>query len=164
MGSKDKIIEHVNKFIEILGDKECEFMKQLSVNFYLLEVRGGWCFSISQKKIILNPIEEKNIGKESPRTYITYDHTKSQDPGHLKKRTRRTGHEHTRQHWISLGMIREEDAHLLQNVQGPFHPRIERASEEYFTRKKEEEQRHLQDKASKYFANAWVWEKEKELR
>ena len=32
----------------------------------------------------------------------------------------------TRQHWISLGMLREEDAHLLETVEGPYHPRIER--------------------------------------
>ena len=70
----------------------------------------------------------------------------------------------TRQHWISLGMIREEDAHLLETVEGPYHPRIERSREEYFAKKKEEEQKNLQDKASKYYENEWVWAKEKELR
>ena len=48
-------------------------------------------------------------------------------------------------------------------MEGLFHPRIEHARDEYFTRKKEE-QRNLCDKALKYFENAWVWEKEKELR
>ena len=61
-------------------------------------------------------------------------------------------------------MIREEDAHLLENVEGLFHPRIKQARDEYFIRKKEEEQRNLHDKALRYFENAWVWEKEKELR
>ena len=70
----------------------------------------------------------------------------------------------TRQHWISLGMIREEDAHLLETVEGPYHPRIERSREEYFAKKKEEEQKNLQDKASNYYENEWVWAKEKELR
>ena len=37
-----------------------------------------------------------------------------------------------------------------------------RTRDKYFTRKKEE-QRNLRDKALKYFENAWVWEKEKEL-
>ena len=70
----------------------------------------------------------------------------------------------TRQHWISLGMFREEDAHLLETVEGPYHPRIERSREEYFAKKKEEEQKNLQDKASNYYENEWVWAKEKELR
>ena len=70
----------------------------------------------------------------------------------------------TRQHWISLGMIREEDAHLLETVEPPYNPRIEWSREEYFTKKKEEEQRNLQDKAFKYYENEWVWAKKKELR
>ena len=70
----------------------------------------------------------------------------------------------TRQHWKSLGLIREEDAHLLDSVEGPYHPRIERSREEYFAKKKQEEQKNLQDKASKYYENEWVWAKEKELR
>ena len=35
----------------------------------------------------------------------------------------------TRQHWISLGMIREYDAHLMGTVEPPYHPRIERLRE-----------------------------------
>ena len=50
-------------------------------------------------------------------------------------------------------MIREEDAHLLETVEGPYYPRIERSREEYFAKKKEEEQKNLQDKASNYYEN-----------
>ena len=44
---KDTIIKHLNKLVEILGDRECEFMKQLRINYDLIEVNGGWCFSIN---------------------------------------------------------------------------------------------------------------------
>ena len=45
---KDTIIKHLNKLVEILGDREeCEFVKQLRINFDLIEVNGGWHFSIS---------------------------------------------------------------------------------------------------------------------
>ena len=70
----------------------------------------------------------------------------------------------TRERWILLGMIRQEDAHLLETVEGPYRPRIERSRDEYFTKKKEEERKMLEEKAAKYFENEWVWEKEKELR
>jgi len=66
----------------------------------------------------------------------------------------------TTQRWISLGMIRKEDAHLLETVEPPYHPRIERSTGEYFTKKKEEERRNVQDKASKYYENEWAWAKE----
>ena len=55
----------------------------------------------------------------------------------------------TRQHWISLGMIRQEDAHLLETVEGPYHSRIERFRAGYFEKKKEEEQKMLEEKAAK---------------
>ena len=38
--------------------------------------------------------------------------------------------EETKQRWISLGMIKEQDAHLLVSVEGPYHPTIERSREE----------------------------------
>ena len=82
---KDTIIKHLNKLVEILGDRECEFVKQLRVNYDLIEVNGGWCFSISQRKFVLHPIKSTEIGKESPRAYIDYEHTKTPDPGYFKQ-------------------------------------------------------------------------------
>ena len=82
---KDSIIKHLNKLVEILGDKECEFMKQLRINYDLIEVNGGWCFSISQRKFVLHPIKDTDIGKESPRAHIEYEHTKVPDPGYFQQ-------------------------------------------------------------------------------
>ena len=80
------------------------------------------------------------------------------------ERTRERILDETRQRWISIGMIRQEDAHLLETVEGPYHPTIERSREDYFAKKKEEEQEMLAKKAAQYYENLWVWEKEKELR
>ena len=82
---KDTIIKHLNKLVEILGDKECEFTKQLRINYDLIEVNGGWCFSISQRKFVLHPIKKTEIGRESPRAYLDYEVTKTQDPGYFKR-------------------------------------------------------------------------------
>ena len=82
---KDTIIKHLNKLVEILGDRECEFMKQLRINYDLIEVNGGWCFSISQRKFVLHPIKDTDIGKESPRAYMEYEHTKTPDPRYFKQ-------------------------------------------------------------------------------
>ena len=35
--------------------------------------------------------------------------------------------EETKARWISVGMLREEDAHFLQSVDEPYHPNIEKA-------------------------------------
>ena len=61
-------------------------------------------------------------------------------------------------------MMKEEDAHLLESINRPYHPNIDRSREEYFARKKEEDQRMLEKKAREYFNNEWVMEKEKELQ
>ena len=66
--------------------------------------------------------------------------------------------------WISLGMMHEEDAHLLDSVEGPYHPNIERSRAEYFSRRKEEEERLLAEKARKYYQEEWLLSKEKELQ
>lgn len=66
--------------------------------------------------------------------------------------------------WISIGMLLEADAHLLESVDGPYHPNIERSRAEYFAKKKEEEQSMLAEKARKYYTGQWVQAKEKELQ
>ena len=61
-------------------------------------------------------------------------------------------------------MLKEEDAQLLQSVNGPYHPDIERSRGQYFARKKQEDQRMLEKKAREYFNNVWIMDKERELR
>ena len=41
---------------------------------------------------------------------------------------------------------------------------IERSRDQYFARKKQEDQRMLEKKAREYFNNGWIMEKERELR
>ena len=72
--------------------------------------------------------------------------------------------EETKKRWISLRMMREDDAHLLDSAEGPYHPNIERSKEVYFARKKEEDQRMLEEKARQYYQHEWVLTKEEELR
>ena len=57
----------------------------------------------------------------------------------------------------------QDDAHLLHSVEGPYHANIERTREVYFVRKKEEDQRLLEEKAHQYYQHEWVLIKEEEL-
>ena len=87
-----------------------------------------------------------------------------EDIDNQEERARKRVLEETRQRWISLGMMREEDAPLLQSVSGPYHPNIESSREECFAKKKEEEERMLEKKAREYYNNDWIMAKEMELR
>lgn len=59
--------------------------------------------------------------------------------------------EETREWWLSLGMLREEDSHLLESVNGPYHPNILQSREEYFARERAED-------------DEWALDKERDLR
>ena len=72
--------------------------------------------------------------------------------------------EETKTRWVALGMIKPEDADLLERVDGPYHPNIEKSREEYFAQKKEQEERQLVQKARSYYEDKWVLSKEKELQ
>ena len=79
-----------------------------------------------------------------------------EDIDNQEERAQKRVLEETRQRWISLGMMREEDAPLLQSVSGPYHPNIESSREEYFAKKKEEEEWMLEKKAREYYNNDWI--------
>ena len=87
-----------------------------------------------------------------------------EDIDNQEERARKRVLEETRQRWISLGMMREEDAPLLQSVSGPYHLNIDSSREEYFAKKKEEEERMLEKKAREYYNNDWIMAKKMELR
>ena len=44
---REIIITNFNKLESILADPECEFTKPLRINYDLIEVLNGWCFSLS---------------------------------------------------------------------------------------------------------------------
>ena len=69
--------------------------------------------------------------------------------------------EETKTRWVAQGMIRPEDADLLERENGPYHPNIEKSREEYFAKKKEQEERQLVQKARSYYEDKWVLSKEK---
>ena len=59
---KGIIITNFNKLEYILADPECEFTQQLRINYDLIEVLNGWCFSLSQRRFVQNPINPLTPG------------------------------------------------------------------------------------------------------
>ena len=44
---------------------------------------GGWFFSASKREFVQNAI--RDVGKESPRAFVEYDHTKTPDAKYFKE-------------------------------------------------------------------------------
>lgn len=80
---KDIIVNNFCKVEKFLADPDCEFFTQLKINFDLIEVSEGWCFSISERKFVQNAIKE--VGKDSPRAFLQYKHTKEPDAKYFKE-------------------------------------------------------------------------------
>ena len=74
--------------------------------------------------------------------------------------------EDTKARWIAVGMLREEDAHLLRSpsMDRTMGTSIRPERPEYFAKKKAEEDRALKEKAQSYIEDEWVMAKEKELQ
>jgi hypothetical protein len=122
----------------------------------LVEGKNSCEYNFGREKMIermINQVKEER--RNVQRSYL--------DIESLQARGQSRRLDETRTQWITLGMIREEDAHLLTSVVGPHHPNIESSRAEYFARKKEEETKALLEKASQYYKDDWVLGKEKEM-
>lgn len=82
---KETIVKHLNKLDNLLSDRESEFGKQLKINYDLIEVLDGWCFSISRREFVENAISHSDIGRESPRAFVAYRRDKSPDVAFFKE-------------------------------------------------------------------------------
>ena len=78
---KDVIVPHFSKLESMLADPECEFTRPIRINYDLIEVSNGRCFSISKRQFVEHPVKEC----ETPRAFIEYEHTKFQMQGISKK-------------------------------------------------------------------------------
>ena len=64
---------------------------QLIVNFDLIEVKDGWCFSINQETFLKEAVGEGKVGKVSPRAFVAYDHFTLLQPNTRKQSTEAEG-------------------------------------------------------------------------
>ena len=78
-------MKHLNKLDSLLSDRESEFGKQLKINYDLIEVLDGWCFSISRREFVENAISNLDIGRESTRAFVAYRRDKSPDVTFFKE-------------------------------------------------------------------------------
>ena len=73
--------------MEILGDRECEIVSYKAASYPVRldrSIRRMVLFN-SQRKFVFEPVKDADIGKESPRAYVDYEHTKKPDPGYFKQ-------------------------------------------------------------------------------
>ena len=60
---REDLIKHGDQVRERLSRPESQTIRQLVVNFDLIEVKDGWCFRLIQKYSFKMPLNRVNLGK-----------------------------------------------------------------------------------------------------
>ena len=77
---KSRLLRDMREVIELLADPNCELFEPLVIDYNLIEVNDGVCWSLKRRSFVENPIEERQIGKVSPRAFCAYDPAKLKRP------------------------------------------------------------------------------------
>ena len=77
---KSRLIQDMRKVIELLSDPHCELFQPLVINYDLIEVKDGICWSIKNRSFVESPIEERQGGRVSTRAFCAYDPEKRAGP------------------------------------------------------------------------------------
>ena len=84
---KSMLIRDMRKVIELLSDPHCELFQPLVIDYDLIEVNDGVCWSVKNRIFVESPIEECQVGKVSPRTFCAYDPEGDADPKYFSWKT-----------------------------------------------------------------------------
>lgn len=75
------MLKHFQMLEKILFHPACEIIPQITFDFHLIEISGGYCFHIPSRKFIPCPIPDSKRGLVSPRAFIPYECSTTPDPG-----------------------------------------------------------------------------------
>lgn len=82
---KSRLVKEMRKITELLADPLCELFEPLVIDYDLIEVSDGICWSLKKRAFVECPIEENQIGKISPRAFSAYDSTKQPEPKYFRE-------------------------------------------------------------------------------
>jgi len=69
----------MRKVIELLSDPHHKLFQPLVINYHLIEVKDGVCWSVEKRSFVQSPIEEGQVRRVSPTAFCAYDPKKDSD-------------------------------------------------------------------------------------
>ena len=77
----------MKKIIDNLASPYCEVIRPLTVEYNLIEVSNWQCWSlmIKARRLAENAIDEKEIGRITPRAFSPFDATMEPDPKYFRE-------------------------------------------------------------------------------
>ena len=77
---KSRLIRDMKRVIDLLSDSDCELIRPISVDYNLIEVNQGYCWSVEERKFLKDPIPAEKVGLITPRAFRQYDPFKEPHP------------------------------------------------------------------------------------
>ena len=68
---RDPIMRHQREIVKYPSSHDCSIIPQIEFHFNLIEVSDGKCLKLSARKFIDCPLQDKDIGKKSPRMFAS---------------------------------------------------------------------------------------------
>ena len=82
---KARLLKDMRKVIDILADPDCEVIRPIIVDYNLIEVNDGYCWSVSERRFLRNAIPAEKVGLVTPRAFSRYDPLKVPQPKYFRE-------------------------------------------------------------------------------
>ena len=79
------VLKHFATLVRLLSHPACEIVRQIEFDLDLIEVSNGYCFQISTRGFVYQPIPLDQYGLISPRAFVPYDCGTAPRPGYFKQ-------------------------------------------------------------------------------
>ena len=82
---KSRLLQHMRKVIDVLADPDCEVIRPICVDYNLIEVNSGQCWSVKERCFLSSPIHEEKIGIVTPRAFVKYESSEEPDATYFRE-------------------------------------------------------------------------------
>ena len=70
---KARLLKETKKVIDLLADPDYEVIRPIVVDYNLIEVNDGYCWSVSERRLLRNAIPVDKVSIVTPRAFSQYD-------------------------------------------------------------------------------------------
>ena len=82
---KHGILRNLTMLVKLMSSTACDLFPKISRNLDLIEVLGGKCFKISERRFIDTPLKEGDFQKLSARMFVEYNPDVEPEPLYFKE-------------------------------------------------------------------------------
>ena len=80
-----RLLKDMKRVIDLLSDPDCEVIRRIAVDYNLIEVNEGHCWSVLERRFLSNAIAAEKVGLMSPRAFSHYDPSKVPQPKYIQQ-------------------------------------------------------------------------------